>query len=1130
MKKKIWSKAMALLMTICMVLSISPLTAFAAEDENPASSSGTETSGNSEVLYTNGFAEDGSYQPAVQAEDGVYEISNAGQLYWFARLVNGYYNSASDCEVGQNTANARLMNDITVNTEINDSARKWMPICSESLRYQGTFDGNGHSISGLYFPGTDTYNDTEANHYAAALVVYTRTDGTVGSDGSRDGAYGDTFVGLFGFVGDNGVVKNLTVKHSSFLRGSMDIGVIAGTNIGTIQNCTSEDNTVLGKNSVGGIVGSNNSWSDKNNAALLQNCTNNSHVTAISQGGGITGENYIDGAVENCTNNGTIDGDSGIGGITGVSSGDITGCTNSGNITSSGAYAAGISATLDRQAKLSDCINTGNISASGLGAGGITGYMEGTSSVENSSNSGDVIARTYSGGIAGLMSYSGTGTNINNCFNTGTVTTPTDRYYAGGIVGQNGNSKSTTNGGSIKNSWSRGKVTAPGKFSDYAGGIYGNLYGAGMVQNCYYLDSSAAKAGAVTQGTVTEPDNMTPAQSTDVFASGKIAWYLNHKGGNTETVWYQNVDNDKDHDAYPILDNKSAVVYACGMADENLTVAYTNLADADHEAHSMKWSYIAEQHWQVCDRCGIETAKAEHAFGEWTVTRTATSTVPGIEQRSCTDCGFTEQRDIYTDKSEDKLPDSAKGDVIKSVKVENGAPATTMNTSKSDLMNNILTDEEKDKVTTGGKNAHIWLTVKSLTDSAVPAEDKSVMETKATEVVGANAEITYLDISLFKQMTGTAEEQIHKTDAPISISVTIPEEIRTAANGMRRTFYVLRSHTEKGQTNCTWINGTYDSTTGAFTFATDRFSTYALVYKDTTISSGGHSSSGSSAATTYPVNVKSATNGTVKADKSTAKKGDTVTITVTPDKDCEIDKLTVTDKDGKTISATAKGNGQYTFTMPASSITITASFKGTDWNRGYGDCPKDSTCPIYPFTDAKTTDWYHDGVHFCLENKLMVGYGNNIFKPNDGTSRAMLAVMLWRLNGSPVVNYAMNFDDVRTDAWYTEAIRWATSEGVAQGYGNGKFGPDDTMTREQMVTILYRYAQYKGYDVSVGEDTNILSYSDAFTITQYAIPAMQWACGSGMVQGSNNALLPKGSTTRAQMATMMMRFCAEIKK
>ncbi|MCF2660631.1 S-layer homology domain-containing protein [Pseudoflavonifractor phocaeensis] len=202
----------------------------------------------------------------------------------------------------------------------------------------------------------------------------------------------------------------------------------------------------------------------------------------------------------------------------------------------------------------------------------------------------------------------------------------------------------------------------------------------------------------------------------------------------------------------------------------------------------------------------------------------------------------------------------------------------------------------------------------------------------------------------------------------------------------------------------------------------------------------------------------------------------------------------------------------------------------------YRDCTANTACPIWPYTDADAKAWYHDGVHFCLENGLMVGYGDNTFKPDAPTTRSMLIVMLWRLNGSPVVNYALDFDDVAEDAWYTEAVRWAKSEGVAGGYGNGKFGPNGTLTREQMVTILFRYAQCKGYDVSVGEYTNILSFGDATTVAEYAIPAMQWACGSGVVGGKDAAdgsgliLDPKGSTTRAQMATMVMRFCAEIVK
>ncbi len=415
----------------------------------------------------------------------------------------------------------------------------------------------------------------------------------------------------------------------------------------------------------------------------------------------------------------------------------------------------------------------------------------------------------------------------------------------------------------------------------------------------------------------------------------------------------------------------------------------------------------------------------------------------------------------------------------------------------------------------------IVLNVAAKDESDIPADAEKI------KALWGNEPLTYLDMNIEWYVNGRKVENITDTGDHVQ-AITIDYD--TAGKNIS-VYRVHGGTAEKLKQLGTQADGTYRVNDGSITIYTTKFSTYAIGY--TTKSSGGHSSSGS-AATTYPVDVKSVTNGTIKADKSTASKDSTVTITVTPDKGYELGKLTVTDKNGKTISVTAKGNGQYTFTMPASGITVMASFAETDWDLAYRNCPKDSTCPIWQFTDAKTTDWYHDGVHFCLENGLMVGYGNNIFQPDTGTTRAMIAVMLWRLNGSPVVNYAMNFEDVKADAWYTEAIRWAASEGVAAGYGNGKFGPDDTMTREQMVTILWRYAQYKGYDVSVGEDTNILSYDDATTVAQYAIPAMQWACGSGMVTGKTQnggmTLAPKGSTTRAQMATMMMRFCAEIVK
>ena len=195
----------------------------------------------------------------------------------------------------------------------------------------------------------------------------------------------------------------------------------------------------------------------------------------------------------------------------------------------------------------------------------------------------------------------------------------------------------------------------------------------------------------------------------------------------------------------------------------------------------------------------------------------------------------------------------------------------------------------------------------------------------------------------------------------------------------------------------------------------------------------------------------------------------------------------------------------------------------------------EAACPFDNYVDVSATKWYHDGVHYCLENGLMVGVADNLFAPDAATTRGQLVTILWRLAGEPMVEIAEGFNDVYAGDWYNNAVRWATETGIVKGYGDGYFGPSDIVTREQMVSILWRYAQYNGYDVSVGEETNILSYDDAFDISDYAVPAMQWACGSDMVNGmedSNGMMIldPQGGTTRAQLATMMKHFCEDIQK
>ncbi len=191
-------------------------------------------------------------------------------------------------------------------------------------------------------------------------------------------------------------------------------------------------------------------------------------------------------------------------------------------------------------------------------------------------------------------------------------------------------------------------------------------------------------------------------------------------------------------------------------------------------------------------------------------------------------------------------------------------------------------------------------------------------------------------------------------------------------------------------------------------------------------------------------------------------------------------------------------------------------------------CSMGSDCPLTGYGDLTPTAWYHDGVHYCIENGLMQGVSTTEFQPDGPATRAQLVTILWRLEGSPEAAGTFRFSDVADGAWYAQAVRWAAENGVVKGYDNGCFGPNGTVTREQMVTVLYRYAQYKGRDVSGGEGEDLQGFTDASSVSGYAEAAMRWACGTelmtGIAQDGGTALMPKDTTIRAQVATLILRF------
>lgn len=305
--------------------------------------------------------------------------------------------------------------------------------------------------------------------------------------------------------------------------------------------------------------------------------------------------------------------------------------------------------------------------------------------------------------------------------------------------------------------------------------------------------------------------------------------------------------------------------------------------------------------------------------------------------------------------------------------------------------------------------------------------------------------------------------------------------------------------------------------------------TFTAVWEkiDTPAPSPGGSGSGSGGVTSYPVTVNSPANGTVAADKKSAASGATVTITVTPETGYKVGTVTVKDKNGKTIAATEK-DGKYSFQMPASAVSVDVTFV-KDGQSSVGDCPKDSTCPVDPFKDTANNAWWHDGIHYCVQQGLMNGVASDQFAPNGTTTRAMIVTILWRMEGSPATSYGMSFTDVPAGQWYTEAIRWAQSTGVVTGYDAKTFGPNDNVTREQLAAILYRYTAHKGGDVS--KRSTLAQFTDVNQISSWALENIQWANAVGMVNGrTDTTIVPKGNATRAEAASMIQRFCQNVLK
>lgn len=417
--------------------------------------------------------------------------------------------------------------------------------------------------------------------------------------------------------------------------------------------------------------------------------------------------------------------------------------------------------------------------------------------------------------------------------------------------------------------------------------------------------------------------------------------------------------------------------------------------------------------------------------------------------------------------------------------------ATVLNVTEPTLVSLNLPADFVSKLTTGGVTSKVY--VKHVKDNG---------KTYIYEATLNDNTLTFINPHGFSEFTITTTAPVATVDG-IGYK-SLQDAVDAAANGATIVLNSGASHTLNLNTtkSVTVENKTGDKATITFNGTQKEIDNSSKeTFSYTRPSSGSGSTS-----TTYDVKVNAATNGAVAADKKTASKGTTVTVTASPSKGYVVDAVKVVDKDGKDVAVTEK-DGKYVFTMPASAVTVTGSFKA--------ETPAPAALP---FTDVKSGNWFYDAVKYAYAQGLMTGTSATTFAPNGTMNRAMIVTVLYRLEKSPAVTGASKFTDVPAGQWYSDAVAWAAANKIVNGYDETTFGPMNAVTREQMAAILFRYEQVKGLE-NVTLEENLNRFPDQNKISAYAIPALQWAVGQKIINGNADGTLdPTGTATRAQVA------------
>ena len=1009
-----------------------------------------------------------------QDEDGVYLIGNASQLLWFASKVNSGETGIS----GKLTANI----DLT-------SVESWTPMGSQKQPFTGSFDGDGHSITGM-------------------SITFDSDDKSIGAP----------YLGLFGYVkgtaDKKAEIKNLT------LTGKLNItenyrnsyaysgGLVGGAKYVSFTDVT-VDVAVTAKQGTASYP-----WS---------------YIGGFA--GTVTNADFL-----RCANNGTVtsDGDYVSGFVPKSETTTYTACANNGAITGR-TKIGGLGAEV-KSTKVVDSCNTGAIGLIAYGTGkqaigGLFAEIRYGSSITRSYNSGAVTGDCYVGGLVGSVGSSSDATNgpsyIVDSYNFGAITGHSDKSFCGigGLVGKLDASSSRVYEQSyVHNCYNAGTVTDLGlKTAGNPGAAIGVMhadYSEGSyleVKDVYYRACGLEGLGMMVYSTMHDPSVFVEMSAESMKASGFVTklgasfkadgtCMQKVNGGYPILVWQKLAGGQSEHTleetrvVAPTCTKQGYTIYTCTACGDELKADFVPATGHSYEASVVAPTCEKDGYTNhVCSVCGdsYRDNYVDAAGHQYTDTVTApTCTASGYTTHTCSVCGHSYINSVVPATGHDyvwqitRVP-TCTAEGVKTFTCSHCGDSYDVALAKADHTYEAVVTAPT--CTNNGYTTHTCSVCgDSYVDSIVPATGHSYEAVVTAPTCDKMGYTTYTCSVCGDSYVGSYTDALEHT-----YTAVVTKEPTCTEEGVK-TF------------TCSECGKSY---TEAIPTVAHR---YEAVVTAPTCDKMGY--------TTYTC---SACGDSYVADYVDAAGHDCETETVPATclgygfvrescKHCDYSVITE-------ITAPLGHDYQAVVTAP----TLDEGGYTTHTCSRCGDSYVDSEtqalghkCAAY--TDIPT-DWAKEGICFVIENGLMVGTTSTTFAPKDTLTRAMLVTVLYRMAGSPAVDAPSGFTDVADGQWYSDAIAWAAANGIVNGVGGNKFAPSEPVTREQLAAIFFRYAKAEAPEADV-----LSGYPDAESVSTYARDAMAWAVSTGLVTGSKEAdgtyLAPQGLAAREQAAAILMRY------